>query len=95
MNIANILGERGPTTRTQFIGETLAGCWVIALFTFTGYVLHFNPASVGFLFLLVVVCEAILCAFWQASIVSLLACACLDYLFYPPLFKFSIASPEH
>ncbi len=94
MNIANILGERSQTTRAQFIGETLAGCWAIALLTFTGYVLRFNPSPVGFLFLLVVVCVAILCGFWQASIVSLLACACLDCFFYPPLFHFSIANPE-
>jgi two-component system, OmpR family, sensor histidine kinase KdpD len=94
MNIANILGARSQTTRGQLIGETAAGCWVIALLTFTGYVLHFNPAPVGFLFLLVVVCEAILCGFWQASVVSLLACACLDYFFYPPIFHFSVADPQ-
>jgi two-component system, OmpR family, sensor histidine kinase KdpD len=57
-------------------------------------VLHFNPAPVGFLFLLVVVCVAILCGFWQASIVSMVACACLDYFFYPPLLQFTIADPQ-
>jgi two-component system sensor histidine kinase KdpD len=67
---------------------------VIALLTFTGYVLHFNPAPVGFLFLLVVVCESILCGFWQASVVSVLACACLDYFFYPPLFHFTVNDPQ-
>ncbi len=94
MDVANILGERKHPTAARFIGETLIACWVIALLTFTGFVLHFNPAPLGFLFLLVVVCEAILCGFWQASIVSLLACACLDYFFYPPLFHFSVANPE-
>ena len=49
MNIAKLLEARNHTTRGQLIGETLAGCWVIALLTFTGYVLHFNPAPVGFL----------------------------------------------
>jgi two-component system, OmpR family, sensor histidine kinase KdpD len=94
MNIANLFGARNHTSRGQLIGETLAGCWVIALFTFTGYVLHFNPAPVGFLFLLVVVCQAILCGFWQASVVSVLACACLDYFFYPPLFHFTVNDPQ-
>jgi len=94
MNIANLLGARNHTSRGQLIGETLAGCWVIALLTFTGYVLHFNPAPVGFLFLLVVVCESILCGFWQASVVSVLACACLDYFFYPPLFHFTVNDPQ-
>ena len=94
MKMLDILGKRNQATRAQFVGETLAGCWVIALLTFTGYVLHFNPAPVGFLFLLVVVCVAILCGFWQASMVLLLACACLDYFLYPPVLQFTIADPQ-
>jgi two-component system, OmpR family, sensor histidine kinase KdpD len=94
MNIANLLGARNHTTRGQLIGETVAGCWVIGLLTFAGYVLHFNPAPVGFLFLLVVVCESILCGFWQASVVSVLACVCLDYFYYPPLFHFTVNDPQ-
>jgi two-component system sensor histidine kinase KdpD len=94
MKISEILGRRNQTTRAQTIGETLAGCWVIALITFAGYVLHFNAAPVGFLFLLVVVCVAILCGFWQASLVSLAACACLDYFFYPPVLQFTVADPQ-
>jgi two-component system, OmpR family, sensor histidine kinase KdpD len=94
MKIIDILGERDHAGRAQFVGETLAGGWAVALLTFTGYVLHFNAAPVGFLFLLLVVCIAILCGFWQASLVSLLACACLDYFFYPPIFKLTINDPQ-
>jgi two-component system sensor histidine kinase KdpD len=94
MKISEILGERNHVSRLQFAGESLMGCWVVALLTFAGYELHFNPAPVGFLFLLVVVCEAILCGFWQASVVSILACACLDYFFYPPLLQFTVADPQ-
>src|SRR5579863_6873295 len=94
MKIPNILGAESRKSRWQFLGESLAGCWVIALIGFSGYVLHFNSAPVGFLFLLVVVTEAILCGFWQATIVSILACACLDYFFYPPIFVFSISDPQ-
>jgi two-component system sensor histidine kinase KdpD len=94
MKISEILGDQNRVTRKQFLGHSLLGCWVIALLTFAGFTLHFNAAPVGFLFLLVVVCEAILAGFWQASIVSVLACACLDYFFYPPLFHFSVADPQ-
>jgi two-component system, OmpR family, sensor histidine kinase KdpD len=94
MKISEVLGEQNRFTRTQFVGQSLLGAWAVALLTFAGYTLHFNPAPVGFLFLLVVVCVAILAGFWQASIVSVLACACLDYFFYPPLFHFSIADPQ-
>jgi two-component system sensor histidine kinase KdpD len=78
----------------QFVGQSLAGVWVIALVTFAGYELHFNAAPVGFLFLLVTVVEAILCGFWQASIVSVVACAFLDFFFYPPLLTFNIGDPR-
>jgi two-component system sensor histidine kinase KdpD len=94
MKISEILGDQNRVTRKQFLGQSMIGCWVVALLTFTGFTLHFNAAPVGFLFLLVVVCEAILAGFWQASIVSVLACACLDYFFYPPLFHFSVADPQ-
>ncbi len=94
MKISEILGEQNKFTRKQFVGQSLLGAWVVGLLTFAGYTLHFNPAPVGFLFLLVVVCEAILAGFWQASIVSIFACACLDYFFYPPLFHFSVADPQ-
>jgi two-component system sensor histidine kinase KdpD len=94
MKIPNILGVKSQKSRIQFIGESLAGCWVIALLAFSGYVLHFNSAPIGFLFLLVVVSEAILCGFWQATIVSILACACLDYFFYPPYLTLNIGDPQ-
>src|SRR5579864_9616846 len=94
MKISEVLDQPRRRTRRQFLGESLAGCWVIALLAFAGYVLHFNSAPVGFLFLLVVVSEAILCGFWQATVVSILACACLDYFFYPPYLTFNIADPQ-
>ena len=94
MKISAFLGKRDHVSRKQFIWESLAGCWVIALLTFAGYELHFNPAPVGFLFLLIVVCVAILCGFWQASLVSIVACACLDYFFYPPVLRFTINDPQ-
>jgi two-component system sensor histidine kinase KdpD len=77
-----------------FLGGTLGGCWVVALLGFSGYILHFNSATVGFLFLLIVVSVAILFGFWQASVVSILACVFLDYFFYPPVLVFSIADPQ-
>src|ERR1700755_1948476 len=94
MKISEIFGEPGPRSHRRFIAESLAGCWIVALLGFSGYVLHFGSAPVGFLFLLVVVSEAIVCGFWQATIVSLLACLCLDYFFYPPTLKFNVPDPR-
>ncbi len=94
MKILEQFRERSHISKLRFLGESLAGCWVIALLTFAGYVLHFNPAPVGFLFLIVVVCAAILSGFWQATAVSVFACLCLDYFFYPPILQLSVADPQ-
>lgn len=94
MKILDLLGERNHGSWKQLIAESLLGCWVVGLLTFCGFELHFNAAPVGFLFLLIVVCVAILSGFWQASVVSLLACCCLDYFFYPPVLHFTVADPQ-
>lgn len=94
MKTSDILNGQDRRWSFRFLGESLAGCWLIALLSFAGYVLHFNSAPVGFLFLLVVVSVAILCGFWQATVVSILACVCLDYFFYPPVLVFTIADPQ-
>jgi len=90
MRLPESLGHEERIRSLHFIGEVAAGWCIVALFTFSGYILHFNVAPMEFVFLLVVVIEAIFCGFWQASVVSLLACACLDYFFYPPLLSFNI-----
>src|ERR1700757_566756 len=92
--IVEIVGKTGSGHLKRLLPGTLAGGWAIALLTFSGYVLHFNSATVGFLFLLIVVCVAMLGGFWQATFVSLLACGCLDYFFYPPVLVFSISDPQ-
>jgi two-component system sensor histidine kinase KdpD len=94
MKIAQLLLNEVRVPPLRFIGESLAGVWIIALLTFAGYELHFNPAPVGFLFLLVIVVEAILSGFWQASAVSVVACLCLDYFFYPPVLTLNIYDPQ-
>src|ERR1700675_3135645 len=83
--------HRGTVKRC--LAGTFAGCWAVAMLGFAGFILHFNSATVGFLFLLIVVSVAILCGFWQATMVSVLACACLDYFFYPPILVFTIQDP--
>jgi hypothetical protein len=70
-----VFDHRRSKRLLPFLGGTLGGCWVVALLGFSGYILHFNSATVGFLFLLIVVSVAILFGFWQASVVSILACA--------------------
>src|SRR5580704_17045366 len=49
-----------------------------------------NLASVGFLYLVFVVLAAVYGGFWQATLISLLSVACLDYFFNEPIFSFRV-----
>ena len=45
-------------------------------------------ASVGFLYLVFVVLAAVYGGFWQATLISVISVACLDYFFDEPIFQF-------
>jgi len=74
--------------------QSLFACGGIALFAYCGFALRLNLMGISSLFLLVVVAEASLYGFWQASLTSLMAVVCLDYLFLPPIFHFNITDSQ-
>ena len=57
--------------------------------------LHLNFAAAGFIQMLLVLIVALYAGFWEATIVSLVANACLDLLFVPPLYHFSVGDPQN
>jgi two-component system sensor histidine kinase KdpD len=76
------------------VGQCFAACSILAALTYFGFVLRADLATIGFIYLLLVVSTALFCGFWYASLVSLLAVACLDYFFTQPLFRFAMANPH-
>jgi len=60
------------------------------LFTLLAYRLHFNLSSATSIHLFLVAAIALRWGFLEASIVSILSVACLDYFFTAPLFAFYI-----
>ena len=62
--------------------------------TYCAFTLHLNPMTISSLFLLLVVAMASFCGFWQASLTSMLAVACLDYFFMPPLFRLNVTDQQ-
>jgi two-component system sensor histidine kinase KdpD len=86
-----------PHTRTTTlpvtapIGLSLAGLTVCTWLSF-----HFGQsfAFVGFLYLALVVLAALYGGFWQATLISIAAAACLNYFFVPPIFSF-VNSPAN
>jgi two-component system sensor histidine kinase KdpD len=65
----------------------------IAVATFTCYKLHFNAATVVLLYLLVIVWQSLAGGFILSATVALIAAACLDFFFLPPLLSWRIADP--
>jgi two-component system sensor histidine kinase KdpD len=65
-----------------------AGSLAAFLLTFIAFRLHFNLSSATSVHLFLVVTIALRWGFLEASIVSILSVACLDYFFTQPLFAF-------
>jgi len=74
--------------------QCLSASLAIALLTYGGFVSQVNLTTISLLYLLVVIAVALYCSFWQASLTSLLAVACLDFFFTPPIFHFYITDPK-
>jgi two-component system sensor histidine kinase KdpD len=65
----------------------------VALAGLTGlaFWLHFPIATVGFIYLIVVVLAALHYGIWQATLVSLIAVSSLNYFFIPPIFSLVVS----
>jgi two-component system, OmpR family, sensor histidine kinase KdpD len=63
----------------------------ICLCTWICFRLGANLAPVGFLYLVCVVLAAVYGGFWQATVISVISVACLDFFFDEPIFSFSVA----
>ena len=72
-------------------GLALAG---VAVCTWGAFRLDQSFAFTGFLHLVMVVLAAVYGGFWQATFVSVVAAACLNYFFVPPIFSF-VNSPAN
>jgi two-component system sensor histidine kinase KdpD len=75
----------------QLLKQCVIGCVVIAAFTFVAYRLHFPLATVGFIYLLVVVAASLFYGIWQAICISLVAVSCLNFFFVPPIWTFIVS----
>ena len=83
-------GSARRFTVTRIAWQSAIGCLVLAALTYGAFSLHLNLTSASFLDLMLVFCMALLCGFWQASILSVLAFLSLDYFFTEPRFHFPI-----
>lgn len=76
-----------------FIIPALPGCLMVGVITFVCYELRLNLNITGFLFLMVVVLQSLTGNFASSALVSLVAVACLDFFFVPPVLSFEVSNP--
>src|ERR1019366_4003139 len=62
----------------------------VAASTWISFRLGQNLGSAGFLYLVFVVLAAVYGGFWQATFISVISVASLDYFFDEPIFSFSV-----
>src|ERR1700683_967929 len=94
MEIQNAFRRLYSLRTIRVTAQCLFASLAIALLTYGGFVTQANMTTISFLYLLLVIAVALYCSFWQASLTSLLAVACLDFFFTPPIFHFYVTDPK-
>lgn len=83
--------------RTRGVWATIEACGLgalgIALVTALGFRLHFSFLTISFCYLILLVLQSLSGDVISSVVVSVVAVACLDYFFVPPLFSFQIDGP--
>lgn len=74
-------------------GQVALGAIGVALITALCFPAHLELAIPSLLYLLLVVLQSLTAGFASAALVSVLAVACLEYFFVPPVLAWNIASP--
>jgi signal transduction histidine kinase len=89
----NLFFVIGSQNLHRFWGEVaycLSGSIAVALLTLVCFRFRFDTATVTCLYLIVIVLVSLRGSFLSSTLVSIIAVACLDYYFTPPLFSFQV-----
>jgi two-component system, OmpR family, sensor histidine kinase KdpD len=68
---------------------------VVAACTWLALYFRLNLATMGFLYLTLVIAVAMRRGFWFATVASVVSAGCLNYFFVPPTFSFSVSDPAN
>ena len=75
---------------TALAAQFLLGIAGLALITFVCFRVEFGVARTGFAYVILVALVSLLGSFIASVVLSIVAAACLNYFFAPPLFEFRI-----
>jgi PAS domain S-box-containing protein len=76
------------------VAQLLLGTVGLALITFICFRIDFGVARTGFAFVILIALVSLLGSFIASVVLSILAAACLNYFFAPPLFEFRIDAAD-
>jgi len=88
-----IIHKRGPRL-SAVAAQFLLGIAGLAFITFVCFEVGFGLARTGFAFLILITLVSLLGSFSASVVLSIVAAACLNYFFAPPLFELRIDVPE-
>src|SRR5215469_14044399 len=90
MEVRHKLRSRLRTVAAQF----LLGIAGVALITFVCFLVGFGLVRTAWAYLILIVLVSLLGSFSTSVVLSLVAVACLNYFFVPPLFEFRVDDPD-
>src|SRR5581483_2647125 len=97
--ISSHLPPRGPLGRSRVLATCARLLLSLAVVAGVTHVcatfLHVNPATAGFLYLLVILGVATKFGLFESTIVSVAAMLSLNFFFIPPTGTFTIADPQN
>jgi PAS domain S-box-containing protein len=74
--------------------QFVLGAGGAAALTYLGFRLAFDPAVVGFSYLVLIALLSLMGSFAASIVLSVIAVGCLDYFFTEPRFSFQVADPQ-
>jgi PAS domain S-box-containing protein len=77
-----------------FAAQLLLGMAGLALITFVCFLVGFGISRTAFAYVILIALVSLLGSFSVSVVLSIVAIACLNYYFVPPLFEFRIDDPE-
>jgi two-component system sensor histidine kinase KdpD len=97
---ADVIDNRfaAPAGTRSTLGTLLRLCVplaVVAASTWLAVHFRLNLATMGFLYLILVIATAMRGGFWFATVASIVSAGCLNYFFVPPTYSFSVSDPAN
>jgi K+-sensing histidine kinase KdpD len=87
--------RRKRTPRLQAVAaQFLLGIAGLALITFVCFLVGFGVARTAFAYVILIALVSLLGSFSTSVVLSIIAVACLNYFFVPPLFEFRVDDPD-